>query len=229
MVDLIKVEAYKLYKEKQFRFITLAIISFLLYTFFAVERTGNQTMEGMVVSGTTDSIFMIYFIGVVAAIVFTIDYANKTFKNFLPQSNLKKVFVAKLIVVLCGALMLLLLWYAIVVICAIVLSGDYNSAVLAPLLNRFIVHYSLIMFHSGFIILASVISRNRAVATSFTVIGWMLYAFIPLNNRLFYDMIVANYRWRNSLNIILCLGFISVYIIFAIVAFGVAERQEVRV
>lgn len=228
-LNLLKVELYKLYKDKQFRFIVAIIIAYLFYNLFVVEPPTNQSLEGWIVSGTTDSILMIFFIGIVSAVVSTIDYDNRTYKNFLPYVDIKKMLISKFFIILIGIFALLLLWYGIVIICSIIFSGNLDNDIISPVVERFIFQYFLIVFHSSFIILAGIISRNRAVASSFTVIGWIMYSFIPVKDEYLYDLIVENYQWKKGLNVSLCFAFILVYVCASLVAMAIAERQEVLV
>lgn len=228
-MNLIKAELYKLLKDRQFRFIAAVIIAYLLYTLFVVEPPTDQSLKGWLVSGTSDSVFMLFFIGIVSAVVSTIDYANKTYKNFLPYIDVKNMLISKLLIILVGIFALLLLWYGIVIICSITFSGKFDSTVIRPVVERFTFQYFLIVFHSSFIILAGVISRNRTVASSFTVIGWIMYSFIPVKDGYLYDLIVSNYEWGEGLNVQLCLVFIQVFICASIAVVVIAKRQEVLV
>ena len=83
-MGLLKAELYKLFCDKQIKFVILIIVLYLVYSFFGLEKPIDTSFEGWLISNTTDSVFMLFFIGIVAATVFTIDYSNKTYKNFPP-------------------------------------------------------------------------------------------------------------------------------------------------
>ena len=78
-MGLLKAELYKLFCDKQIKFVILIIVLYLVYSFFGLEKPIDTSFEGWLISNTTDSVFMLFFIGIVAATVFTIDYSNKTY------------------------------------------------------------------------------------------------------------------------------------------------------
>ncbi|MCM1160871.1 MAG: ABC transporter permease [Roseburia sp.] len=229
MINLLKAEIYKLFYDKQFETVGVFIILYLLYSFLGIEKPVDFTFEGLLVSKTTDSVFMLFLIGIVGATVFTIDYSNKTYKNFLPYVRLKDVFIAKVFTNLIGSFLLLFLWYFTTCILAIALTKTFQINLLIPLFLRFFAQYLLILFHSSSIIIVGIITRNRAIASSFTIISWMLYTFIPINDGYFYDIIVSGYEWKKPNIIWLDFFFIIIYIVACFISKIIFERQEVRV
>ena len=86
VIKVLRAELHKLFSDKKVKVLFFLIFLYLLYSFFIVEPSIDRTFEEWVVSGTTDSILMNFLIGIVGAVLFTMDYANTTYKNF-PKSS----------------------------------------------------------------------------------------------------------------------------------------------
>lgn len=226
MMGLLNAEMSKLFCDKKIKIIFFLITLYLFYSFFIVEPLLDRTFEEWVVSGTTDSIIMNFLFGIVAATIFTIDYANCTYKNFLPYSKKINVFIAKVIVNVIGVLLFLLFWYIVVLIFSVILSEQINLDIISPFICRFFIQYLMVLFHSGLIIIVGTFTKNSAIADGFTIVSWLLYSFIPVNDKLFYDFIVAGYKWKSPFNIVLVLIFVSWYVISCLIGFIVFFRQE---
>lgn len=226
---LLKAELNKLFYDKKFKAIIFFILIYLYYFFFIVGTSFDRTFEEWVVGGTTDSIIMNFLIGIVAATIFTTDYANSTYKNFLPYTKKSNVFIAKIIVNVIGVFLSLVFWYIVVLTFSAILTDFISFDIIPPLLCRFGTQYLMILFHSSLIIIIGTLTRNKAVANSFTIISWLLYAFIPVNGELFYDFIVAGYAWEKPFNIILAIIFVSCHVIACLIGFIIFDRQEVYV
>ena len=110
---MLRAELHKLFSDKKVKVLFFLIFLYLLYSFFIVEPSIDRTFEEWVVSGTTDSILMNFLIGIVGAVLFTMDYANTTYKNFLPYARKRDVFIAKILGNFIGVFVLLLFWYCV--------------------------------------------------------------------------------------------------------------------
>lgn len=225
-MGLLKAEMCKLFCDKKIKIIFFLITLYLLYSFFIVETSLDRTFEEWVVSGTTDSIIMNFLFGIVAATIFTIDYANCTYKNFLPYSRKFNVFIAKIIVNVTGVFVFLLFWYAVVLIFSVISAKQINLDIISPFICRFIIQYFMVLFHSGLIIIVGTFTKNSAIANGFTIVSWLLYSFIPVNGKLFYDFVVAGYAWKSTFNITLAVIFISWYVISCLIGFVIFTKQE---
>ncbi len=225
-MGLLKAEICKLFYDKKIKVIFFLVTLYLLYSFFIAETSLNRTFEEWVVSGTTDSIIMNFLFGIVAATIFTIDYANVTYKNFLPYSKKFNVFISKIIVNVIGVFLFLSFWYVLVLIFSAILTEKIDWNVTFPFMCRFFIQYLMVLFHSGLIIIIGTFTRNGAVANGFTIASWLLYSFIPVNGKLFYDFIVAGYAWKKPFDITLAIIFVSWYAIACFVGFIIFSRQE---
>ena len=108
-----------------------------------------------------------------------------------------------------------------------------------PLAGRFVFQYFMILFHTSLIVIAGTMTKNSAIASSFTIVSWILYAFIPIKDKLLYDFIVAGYAWKAiapqgtvifakmPLNITLVILFICCYAAACFIGFQIFNRQEV--
>ena len=228
-MGLLKAELYKLFCDKQIKFVILIIVLYLVYSFFGLEKPIDTSFEGWLISNTTDSVFMLFFIGIVAATVFTIDYSNKTYKNFFPYIDKHESFIAKVEANLIGSFVLLGIWYLTVVLLAIVVTKTFQVNVLKNLISRFVVQYLLMVFHSSSILMIGVITRSRIIASSFTVISWVLYTFIPVGEGVFFDVVVSGYRWGTDGILWLNILFVVVYIFACIMGEIIFKWQEVRI
>lgn len=131
---LLRAEMNKLFYDKKFKVIIFFILIYLYYFFFVIENSLDRTFEDWVVSGTTDSIIMNFLIGIVAATIFTTDYANCTYKNFLPYTKKSSVFIAKIIVNIIGVFLSLVFWYIAVLTFSAILTDYISVAIIPPLL-----------------------------------------------------------------------------------------------
>lgn len=229
MLRLFRAEIEKLFSDKQFIAINIFIAAYLMYSFFIVETPPDISFEGWVISKTTDSIIMIFLIGIVGATVFTIDYSNKMLKNFLPYTEKAQVFAAKVLANMLGVFVALFFWYIIVFLGSVIAAGTCDVQVILPMLSRFVMQYLLLLFHTAMIQLVGTVTRNRAVASSFTVIAWLLYSFLPVRGEYFYDVIVSGYAWKQPFSIGLAVFFLLVYILCCFLGSAIFARQEVGV
>lgn len=225
-MGLLRAEMSKLFYDKKIKIIFFLITLYLVYSFFIVETSLNRTFEEWVVSGTTDSIIMNFLFGIVGATIFTIDYTHNTYKNFLPYSKKINVFAAKIIVNIIGVFLSLLFWYIVVLVFSAISTKVINLDVFYPLLCRFTVQYLMVLFHSGLIIIVGTFTGNNAIANGFTIVSWLLYSFIPVKGKLFYDFVVAGYTWKKPFNIKLAIIFVSWYAIACLVGYIIFARQE---
>lgn len=226
---LTKSEMYKLIKDHQILFVTLIIIVYLLYSFWILEVPLDQTFAGWCISKTTDSVFMVFLIGIVTATVFTNDYSNRTYKNYLPYVSMRTSFLSKIIADILGTFILLFLWYLVVIINAAFASSSFSFGSLQPLFFRFITQYCLLLFHSCLIIFSGIITRSRVIASVFTILSWLIYSFIPINGEPFFDIVISKYQWGKAPDIILCLFLLLSYLLSCFVSFIIADKQEVLV
>lgn len=236
---MLRAELHKLFSDKKVKVLFFLIFLYLLYSFFIVEPSIDRTFEEWVVSGTTDSILMNFLIGIVGAVLFTMDYANTTYKNFLPYARKRDVFIAKILGNFIGVFVLLLFWYGVAWSFSGILANKRNFNVLVPLAGRFVFQYFMILFHTSLIVIAGTVTKNSAIASSFTIVSWILYAFIPIKDKLLYDFIVAGYVWKATapqetvifakipLNITLVILFIFCYAAACFIGFQIFNRQEV--
>ena len=85
----------------------------------------------------------------------------------------------------------------------------------------------MVLAHSGFLILVSIVLRNRTITNIFSVLIWFAYSFIPIGRDKLFGKIVNTFAWGSSPNLIYCLTMLSTIIITWYISYNIFKRQEV--
>jgi ABC-type transport system involved in multi-copper enzyme maturation permease subunit len=230
MKSLVNFEVRKLLHDKEFLIAVALVIAYMLYAFTLLDRPDNDSFAGWFDSRTRDSVFMVFFIGLVSASIFSSDYAYKTYKNVVPYVGMRRVFFSKVMTNVILIFAVLLLWYFLAFVFSIIRSGETAFAdSMMPLLFRFVTQYLLVLFHSGILLLVASITRQRGVTSVFTVLGWVAYAFVPVSGKPFYEHVVATYLWGVVPDIHLSLFFVGSFLLCCVASAILSERREVLV
>lgn len=115
MLNLIKLEFYKLRKQRIFKVLLLAVIAISAFSAFAEIR--NSAADNLLMSGKTSyanafkDIFMIFISGIFAGFYIGSDFSNKTIQSQLSQGHSRlNIVISKAIVFFIGTSIIMLLY-----------------------------------------------------------------------------------------------------------------------
>lgn len=235
MKNLLKSEIFKLYKDRQIRFIALFIFFYIItgpvLSIESVRESYKIATSGQILEGfTVDISFEIILISLIASAVFASEYTNKTIKNILIYNNRKDVFISKLAITLIGIFVLLLLWY----ISGLLFTLFYRKGIVSVqdvlyYFLKFIIHYLVIIGQSGILILISVLIKNRALTNISSVLVWMCTVFIPVyKDKVLLDIIIDRYPWGVAPDLyIIAISFV-VFGICSCLGYFLFEFQDLK-
>jgi hypothetical protein len=235
MGNLVAFEVRKLIHERQLHFAVLLILVNLAYVyFFLTESVGLNEVSGSVFaswlnSGASDTAFILIFLGLSTASVFSADYSYHTYKNFVPYTGIGRVYFAKILVNLVSLLALLLLWYALAIVFSTIKAGDFDVESVVTFLPRFATQYPHVVFNGGLLALVAALVRNRGITNIALVLSWFAYGFIPVAGTPVYAHVSRSLAWGAEPNVILVAVLIAASVVLYAVAGVITCKREVRV
>ena len=233
MRDLISFETIKLLHERQFYFAVLLIVADLTYVYFfftdpdALNMVSDSAFANWLNSGTSDTAFILYFLGLATASIFTTDYTYRTYQNFIPYTGMSRVVISKIIVNLIALLVLLLLWYFIAIIYAAIKSGTFDMESIRALLLRIATQYPHVVFNGGILAIVAAITRHRGITNAALILSWVAYGFIPIAGIPFYAYVSRSIAWNATPNATLVIFFVCFATILYVSSEVIANKREV--
>ena len=233
VMNILKSDFYKLVRDRQTIALIFIYFIFTIITLISPNLNINQLNADEVLNMLTVDFGMIFlFVTVVAIAIFTLDYSSNTLKDILPYHNRKKVFASKWASTIIVTAAMLSFCYVLGVAYSIGVTGELASSEdFKVFLNRFIVHYVIILANVSFVLFLSGFFKQRYLTNALVLVSLLITRFFPVGQgRFLFHLLGEHYAWGAALNysfIGFTLLLTCVFIAFGYYCFMHSEAQNV--